>query len=251
MVGFVEHAFDKQPWLQLVIPGETMPWDIRFFLRGSLLDQTQGDADIMRNRLSPILGKRFPLMAPKQVHETRALKGYLHEFLPYRPAADGVLLTAHEQEASLRFADCAPVVVASKENRWLLLLHSGYKGTVRNIVGDALTPLIQTYGVSAMRSAYAWVGPCIRRDHYPRDTTDEWSQKGLACFAPENTLLKGEKTYFDIPGQILAQLKDCGLQQERIFDIGIDTLDSRAFCYSYRGGDLEDRMFLWARFSEK
>ncbi len=44
--------------------------------------------------------------------------------------------------ASLRFADCCPVVIASDSPEpWMLLLHSGFVGTVKNIVGRSLAGL--------------------------------------------------------------------------------------------------------------
>lgn len=226
--------------------------DIRLFMRGPLLDGTQGSAEASRVGLIPLLGEgeRFPLIAPKQVHGTTILNSVKKNALPSLVEADGILLDLPDIEASLRFADCAPVVVASSEGKpWVLLMHSGYKGTVSNIVKAGLRKVRDRYGASALSSAFAWVGPCIGGANYPRNR-EEWTLRGLDVFHGENVRPEGEKVFFDIPAELRLQLNDAGLDKRRIFLSGTDTLDSRAFCYSYRGGDSEDRMFLWARFRE-
>ena len=175
-------------------------------------------------------------ISPRQVHgkniivvDSENLSRYA---LPERPEADGVLLTTKNISASLRFADCAPVMIYGSE--WVMLLHSGYKGTVLNISG---------YGLELVNNAMgAWVGPCIGRE-YCRDINDEWTQKGMKAFHRENYDVNGGKVYFDLAGEIRSQLVVAGLAEENITLSGINTLTSPE-CYSYRRGDIKERMTL-------
>jgi len=48
-------------------------------------------------------------------------------------------------------------------------------------------------------------------------------------------------------GELRLQLMESGIDQDRIFVSCLDTFERREVCYSYRGGDREDRMFLHAR----
>jgi len=246
----LEESLDQR-WFCLAISG----LDVRFFLRGSMLDTGHGKAEASRAALSPLLGKSSRLIAPKQVHGTTILETAA-ENAAADVEADGILFDAREAgklgiEASLRFADCAPVVVAPSHEwversgtPWVLMMHSGYKGTVLNIAGAGLEKARGRYGAQALDGAWAWVGPCVGGANYPRDR-EEWTLRGLETFRETNVKSKGEKVFFDIAGELKLQLTDAGIS--RVFLSGIDTCERSDLCYSYRNGEREKRMFLWAR----
>jgi copper oxidase (laccase) domain-containing protein len=233
---------------------EVSGFDVRFFLRGPMLDEGFGKAAASRAALSPILGEPSRLIAPNQVHGIAILETSMSEHAD----ADGILFDAREAgklglEASLRFADCAPVVVApSREwagvagTPWVLMMHSGYKGTVLNIVKAGIEKVLARYGESALDRAWAWVGPCIGAPHYPRDI-EEWTLRGLEAFSETNVRREGEKFFFDIAGELKLQLMGAGITGDGIFLSGIDAFERADLCYSYRGGERASRMFLWAR----
>ncbi|MBQ7219968.1 MAG: polyphenol oxidase family protein [Synergistaceae bacterium] len=190
----------------------------------------------------------LPRIAPHQIHGAEIIHADDDSFaeysLPNRPEADGIMLTTTRASASLRFADCAPVMIWGKF--WVMILHSGYKGTVLNISSRGLEFVRSLKGDDAVNKACAWIGPCIGREHYCRDIGDEWTEKGRAVFHAENFDERGSKIYFDLAGEIRNQLLDSGVKDENITLSGIDTCtDSR--CYSYRRGYKEDRMMLYAR----
>ena len=190
----------------------------------------------------------LPRVALSQVHGAEIIhvddSNFAEYILPVRPEADGVLLTTTKAGASLRFADCAPVMIYGK--CWVMILHSGYKGTVLNISGRGVELVRSLYGEEAVKDSCAWAGPCIGREHYCRDISDEWTQRGLKSFHRENFDERAEKIYFDLAGEIRSQLLDSGLRKENIILSGIDTFtDSK--CYSYRRGDLTERMMLYVK----
>ena len=177
-----------------------------------------------------------PCISPHQVHGKNIIVIDDISGLPERPEADGVLLTVPGIGASLRFADCAPVLLWGE--RWAMILHSGYKGTVLNISGEGLR---MTDG----KVLGAWIGPCIGYSHYCRDISDEWTQRGLKTFHRHNMEARDGKIYFDLAGEIAEQLKDAGVPEENVRLSGIDTFtDNR--CYSYRRGSKKERMTLYA-----
>ncbi|MBQ7155713.1 MAG: polyphenol oxidase family protein [Synergistaceae bacterium] len=187
----------------------------------------------------------LPVIAPSQVHGSEIVHVNDENFAGIaRPEADGVLLTTTRASASLRFADCAPVMMWGKG--WVMILHSGYKGTVLNISGHGLGLVRGLFGDEAVSSANAWVGPCIGYKHYCRDIADEWTQKGMHSFHAANFEERDGKIYFDLAGEIHSQLLDCGVSEERITLTGIDTFTDLR-CYSYRRGDKKERMTLYAK----
>ena len=254
----VLEEFMGQRWFRLTVSG----LDVRFFLRGSMLDAGDGNGPASRAALSPLLGEPSCLIAPKQVHGTTILHTVAENTISAYAAddveADGILFDAREAgklgvEASLRFADCAPVVVAPSSEwverlstPWVLMMHSGYKGTVLNVVKAGLKKVRDRYGASALDGAWAWVGPCIGGAHYPRDR-EEWTLQGLETFREANVKVEeGGKVFFDIAGELRLQLMDAEIAEDRVFLSGIDTFERADLCYSYRRGERSARMFLWA-----
>ena len=186
----------------------------------------------------------LPVIMPSQVHSSEIIiiddDNYL---FPERPKADGILLKTRKISAALRFADCAPVMIWPENNNngsWVMILHSGYKGTVLNISGRGVS-------LAGSNNLCAWVGPCIGFEDYMRDlNNDEWTQKGIKTFHNGNYKISGNKVYFDLAGEIKAQLLDSGLKDSNIIMSGINTFrDSK--CCSYRRGDLKERMTLYVR----
>ena len=193
----------------------------------------------------------LPVVAPSQVHGSEVIRVNAENFsryaLPEKPEADGVLLTTSRAGASLRFADCAPVLLWG--SGWAMILHSGYKGTTLNITARGLELVGEEFGAAAVREAHAWIGPCIGREHYCRDILDEWTQKGLDSFHAQNFDERAGKIFFDLAGEIHAQLVDAGLSRENITLSGIDTYIDEE-CYSYRSGDKTERMTLYIYIKE-
>ncbi|MCL2010258.1 MAG: autotransporter adhesin family protein [Synergistaceae bacterium] len=253
----VLEEFSGQRWFRLAVSG----LDVRFFLRGPMLDAGGGGGAGSRAALSPLLGvlsESSRLIAPSQVHGKTILEASAENLINAKNIeADGILFDAREAgrlglEASLRFADCAPVVVAPSREwvelagaPWVLMMHSGYKGTVLNITGAGLEKVRARYGASALDGAWAWVGPCIGGANYPR-SADEWTLRGLKAFRETNVKNEGEKIFFDIAGELRLQLTDAGINENSVFLSGIDTYERADLCYSYRNGERELRMFLWA-----
>ncbi len=199
----------------------------------------------MRNDDPDAINDSLPRIAPKQIHGSEILcvmdKNFSGYALPNRPEADGVLLTTTRASASLRFADCTPVMVWGKN--WVMILHSGYKGTVLNISGRGLELVSRELGDDAVKSAGAWVGPCIGREHYCREVADEWTQKGMESFHVENFCVRDGKVYFDLAGEIHSQLLEGGISEGNIALSGVDTYTDPE-CYSYRHGNITERMTL-------
>ena len=196
-----------------------------FFMKGDTLDI----ASIPHVKPSQVHGKNILVVDAENLPEIA---------LPLRPEADGVLLTVPNVQASLRFADCAPVMIWGIS--WVMILHSGYKGTVLNISREGLRIAREIYG--DVSDSFAWIGPCIGREYF-RKSGDEWTVKGIEAFHKENYDIEGENLYFDLAGEIRCQLIDEGLSEGNITLSGIDTLKDER-CYSYRRGDIHERMTL-------
>ena len=180
----------------------------------------------------------LPVINPSQVHGREIIiLDDNYNINNERPRADGILLKSHKIAASLRFADCAPVLIfPENDSDWAMILHSGFKGTCLNIAGHAVE-LVRD------KNLHAWIGPCIGFDNYMRDFADEWTQKAIKIFNENNYKILSNKVYFNLAGEIYRQLRNSGLASENIIISNIDTFTNPE-CYSYRRGDINLRMTL-------
>ena len=241
----IEHT-GPLPFIDYLPPAQESSFFIRLFLRGAEMDSTLGDPHVAREVIEKIVPLQGPLIAPRQVHGDRLIRGVRKFSLPSRPEGDGVLIENSGIEASLRFADCYPVILASQEpSKWIALLHSGYRGVLNNIAGNTCKALFADSDRSPL-STFAWIGPGIGRRHYSRRRDDQWTEKGLSLFAPENTDDLGDEVFFDLGAQIRDQLVSSGIPPSNIRPVPLCTFEKNDLFYSYRRGDFENRLFLMA-----
>ena len=227
-------------------PGDEKRFSIRLFLKGAAMNRASGVPGRSRELLLGAFPRKGPLVAPQQVHGTDVIAASTGATLPARPSADGVCVDRCGIEASLRFADCFPVVIASlSPSPRIILLHSGYKGTVQNIAGRAARSLLGEKGAEPSET-WAWIGPGIGKEHYFRKKDEPWTKRGIESFSRHCVSEDGNDVFFDLGGEIRRQLKGAGILDEMICSVPLCTFRDNDVCYSYRKGDRENRLFLLA-----
>ena len=238
-------TFSGQPYYHL---SDSSPIRFAFFIRGDAMTRTAGDIRRMREAVSCVFPACGRLIAPSQVHGTNILEQEAFSYLPSRPQADGVFLNACGAEGSLRFADCAPVVVWSLAPiPWVLLLHSGFRGTTKNIVAAGLDFVSRKYGRPCVRSSSAWIGPHIGSCCYSRNLDDPATRAGLNALPRETVSVSASSAAFALGKAVFLQLVRGGVSESNILlHSGCTCCEKEAY-YSYRGGDIQGRMFLLAR----
>lgn len=170
---------------------------------------------------------------PEQVHST------VVEFarLPgIYPATDGLVTTNSNILLTLKVADCVPIFLYEPLKRIIGLVHSGWRGTVENIVSNAIK-LMQENGAES-RDIRCFLGPAIGKCCYEVDW--EVSQK-INDEAKEK--MDYEKWKVDLHGQIRYQLTELGVPNNSIRVSKICTYESPE-CHSYRrDGENAGRMY--------
>ncbi|MRS02658.1 peptidoglycan editing factor PgeF [bacterium] len=79
--------------------------------------------------------------------------------------ADAILTDQRDLTLFMRFADCVPILLFDPIRKIVGSIHAGWKGTVNNIVRDAINAMRQNYGVNP-GDVIAGIGPSIGPDHY-------------------------------------------------------------------------------------
>lgn len=227
---------EEDGWYTYPLP-EKSPFSARISLRG--LD---ADAEIKK------LAAQAPLIVPSQVHGTEVLYAAETEVYPARPAADGVLFAPGDSAGTLRFGDCAPVLICCiGDTPWLLALHSGFRGTLGNISSHGIAVARERFGHNG--KLYAFVGPCISGKCYDRNLDDPSSLEAERLFTP-GSVRRGKKSVFiDLKAQIVSQLVSAGVSPVDIFvETQCTCCDTTIFCSHRRSlpGD-DPRMLLVVR----
>jgi YfiH family protein len=82
------------------------------------------------------------------------------------PQADAILTDRPEVTLMMRFADCVPVLLYDPVRRAVGIVHTGWLGTVRQVVGRAIREMHTHFGTDPA-DVLAGIGPSIGPDHYP------------------------------------------------------------------------------------
>lgn len=162
----------------------------------------------------------------RQVHGAAVLRAR-----DLRPDAEADALWARRDDGPLVVgvltADCVPILLADRSATAVAAIHSGWKGTVRDIAGAAVRTLAAD-GVDPAELVAA-IGPCIEVEAF------EVGEEVAAQFEPAFVRRDlGPKPHVDLVATVRAQLVAAGVSAERIFRVGACTWRHPDRYFSYR-----------------
>lgn len=130
----------------------------------------------------------------------------------------------------VRAADCVPVLLTSLQGDRFAALHSGWRGTVADIVGVGVKALCQAPAKPLDPSElFAMVGPCIERHAF------EVGDEVALAFPVEHRCRFGSgRWHVDLVSMVFAQLRAAGLKAEHCVRVGACTHDHPETFFSYR-----------------
>ena len=173
------------------------------------------------------------LAIPEQVHS--AVVEFARSPGMY-PAADGLVTQNPEIILTLKVADCVPVFLHDPSKNIIGLVHSGWRGTVGNIVYNAIQ-LMQKNGAET-GDIRCYLGPAIGKCCYEVNTevADKFKKEA-------KVKLNNRKWRVGLHEQISYQLVELGIPIKNIRTSDICSYESPQ-CHSYRrDGENAGRMF--------
>jgi len=146
--------------------------------------------------------------------------------------ADVVLTTASSVACGVKVADCVPILVGDRATGAVAAIHSGWQGTMAEVVDAGIAALRREIGRDG--DLVAAIGPHIETCCF--EVGDDVAEKLAAC-APDRSVVdrgRGSRPHVDLRALVRAQLRSAGLTDETIDDVrGCTKCDEVRF-FSYR-----------------
>jgi polyphenol oxidase len=143
--------------------------------------------------------------------------------------ADGIIVTDPALFASVRTADCVPVLLATQDGSAAAAVHAGWRGVVAGVVIRAVDAL---RGLRPGAAILAAIGPCIGRDAF------EVGPEVVEAFVRADGLPVGEtargKAHIDLRAAIAVQLQHHGVEREQMEISDRCTVRDRSEFFSHR-----------------
>jgi polyphenol oxidase len=186
---------------------------------------------VNRSRVATALGVRPErLLSLHQTHSADvAVAG--PEGWADRPKADAAVTAEQGIALSVLTADCAPVLLLDPEAGVIGAIHAGWRGALEGVV-EATVAAMAGLGARPERIG-ASVGPTISQRVY------EVGPEFLERFLDEDQAFsrffvngEGDRYHFDLPGFVLARLREAGVGKAGW--LGACTFSDPARFYSYR-----------------
>lgn len=141
--------------------------------------------------------------------------------------ADAIFTNNPNVTLFMRFADCVPIMIFDPVKKVCGIIHAGWKGTVNNIVREAVTQIREIYHVDP-KNIIAGIGPSIGPDHY--EVGSEVRKQVESTFGDDSKKFLSnyeDRVYFDLwkANEFLLKLQ------------GVQAIETARICTACHTGD--------------
>lgn len=168
-----------------------------------------------------------------RVHQVHGNAVAIAEGGPFDRAAkaDAIITGDPQQCASVRIADCVPVLLATDDGRVVAAVHAGWRGVIADVVPAAARAIVKMNPAPLI----AAIGPCISGDAFEvgGEVLAEF-QRVFGADAPVRPSPIPGKGYVDLRRAIAIQLQTLGVSSERMDISDRCAVRDRAEFFSHR-----------------
>jgi len=149
------------------------------------------------------------LVSLNQIHSNKVHK--ISGIPKKRLTGDAMITNKQNIAISILTADCAPILIIEKKQKFVGAIHAGWKGAFKGIVKKTIQ-LLKKNGCSE-KDMIACIGPCIRKNSY------EVKNDFFKLFKDKNKenvnffTFKKKKIYFDLSEYIKSQFYENGVKK--------------------------------------
>lgn len=149
---------------------------------------TSTDKEETLARLKPSHDAAARALGFEQIHLAEQIHGanfgvITHESPLTTQGVDGLLTNEPGILLGIQVADCGAVYLLDSQTGALALLHSGKKGTEKNILGAVVKKMQQEFGTNP-EHLHSVLSPCIRPPYYEIDFASHLRQQALESGIP-------------------------------------------------------------------
>lgn len=167
--------------------------------------------------------KRTQLILQKQIHSD--ISNIVDEGYPVCES-DGLITDKIGLCLVISLADCCGVLIFDPKQKIIAAIHSGWKGTQKNIVGKTIAKIVENYS-SNPSDFVVWISPCAGKEDYEVG-------EDVARFFPDFIQRKNSNKYLlDLKSAILEQLLSKGVRISNI-EISPESTISNTNYHSFR-----------------
>jgi polyphenol oxidase len=187
-----------------------------------------------RRRFFELLGGGWRLAACWQVHSANVFVVRPDQPSPEQEHCDALVTSASGILLGVKTADCVPILLADELTGACAAVHAGWRGTLAEIVKEAIDHLRQNFGARA-EDLHVAIGPAARSCCYEvgRDVIDAFASKfpnSIHLFNPT----RDSHALVDIQRANLDQMVECGVRLDRIQTAPLCTICRSDLFFSYR-----------------
>jgi len=149
---------------------------------------------------------------------------------------DGLASATLGQILVIKTADCLPILIYDPEKNQVAAIHAGRKGLIKGVIQKAMAVLN-----SNNKALIVGIGPHIKKCCYFLRKKDEEYIKNPKW--QKYAEKRNGKYYFDLTRIAFGQLKDLGVKEKNIEDMGICTFCEAKRFFSARKRDAEPNFY--------
>jgi YfiH family protein len=188
-----------------------------------------------RRFLSALKLHETQLVTLRQVHskQVHIIKEFAGQWNP--PDGDGLICRDKNITLAVQTADCIPILIADPGKKVFAAVHSGWRGTLKQIALHAIRKIQNTYGSNPGDLLVA-VGPGIRSCCYEvgREVADLFEQKYPGVCPAVSIPGRSDKYLLDLPKALRIQFRTSGIHPENVHNLDLCTCCNTETFFSYR-----------------
>ena len=160
---------------------------------------------------------------------------------------DALITNQPNKPIIIKVADCIPILIYDKDNKVISLVHSGWKGTLKNITIKTIEKMLSTFN-SKKENIYVYIYPSIRKCHFEVEEDVYSLFKDQISNIDKYTTKLENKYYIDMQSINKDKLIEIGINN--IIDTNICTYCNHNIYHSYRYNHTDKRNILLAMIKE-
>ena len=199
-----------------------------FLFHGFTLKNKIDEKTVLQKILREKGFSSFPVISLNQLHSDKVILFSQKKELTKKFSGDAILTKQPNLVLTVSVADCVPIFLVNPKEKIVGLIHSGWKGSLLNIVSEALKYAKEGWNAHA-KDFFALLAPSIQNCCYEIG-------KEMAILFDEKFINNSSKnnSKLDLPGLNITQLLKAGVKRKNIFQIRDCTCCKNQIFYSYR-----------------